>query len=58
MPSTPAIDSESGEVKVEVLEEDDDDETTVRIVADSGEEHLQRLFPQDNKIQVSISTHF
>lgn len=57
MPGTPAIDSESGEVEVEVLEEDDD-ETAVEIVADSGEEHLRRLFPEDNEFQVSISMHY
>ena len=58
--SSPVVDSESGKVEFEVLEleEDVDDEIAVEIVADSGEEHPQRLLPEDNEIQVSISRHF
>jgi hypothetical protein len=62
MPATPGVDSnmigtldsESGEVEVEVLGEVDDKETAVEIVAKSGKEHLQKLFSEDDKIQVSI----
>src|SRR5271170_3670021 len=41
------------EIGIEVLEEDEDEEPAAEIMVDSGEEHLQRLFPED--IQVSIS---
>jgi hypothetical protein len=38
------------EVEVEVLEEDVNNEIAVEIVADSREEHPQRLFPEDYSI--------
>ena len=40
---------------LEVDSEDKGEEAAVEIIADSGEEHLQRLFPEDDNIQVSIS---
>jgi len=46
---------ESRNVEAEVPEEDEDEEPAVEIVADSGKEHLRRLFPEDDNIQVSIS---
>lgn len=52
-------DSGSGEIdsEDEVLpvgaSEDEDDEAAVEIVADSGEDHLRRLFPEDDEIKVS-----
>jgi hypothetical protein len=59
MPTAPKINI-NRDVEPEVLEvdsdsEDEDEETAVEIVADSGEEHLRRLFPEDDNIQVSIS---
>jgi hypothetical protein len=56
--TTPTAPKINRNVEPEVLEvdsEDEDEETAVEIVAESGEEHLRRLFPEDDIIQVSIS---
>jgi hypothetical protein len=56
MPGTPAIDSESGEVEVEVLEEDDDDETAVKIVADR-KYHGHQILPPDVLFKLKNEFH-
>jgi len=46
---------EAGGIGAEVQEEEEDEELAVEIVADNGEEHLRRLFPEDDNVQVSTS---
>ncbi|KAF8507884.1 hypothetical protein BU17DRAFT_100179 [Hysterangium stoloniferum] len=53
MPSAPKINRDVEPEVLEVDSEDEDEETAVEIVAESGEEHLRRLFPEDDNIQAS-----
>ncbi|KAF8804557.1 hypothetical protein BYT27DRAFT_7259038 [Phlegmacium glaucopus] len=61
MPAAPQINNdgiealdgnEPRDIEAEVPYKDEDEEPAVEIVADTGEEHLQRLFPEDDNIQV------
>ncbi|KAF8506419.1 hypothetical protein BU17DRAFT_71306 [Hysterangium stoloniferum] len=53
IPSAPKINRDVEPEVLEVDSEDEDEETAVEIVAESGEEHLRRLFPEDDNIQAS-----
>ena len=50
MPTAPKINRDVEPEVLEVDSEDEDEETVVEIVAESGEEHLRRWFPEDDNI--------